>query len=122
MSRILAVAPKTCSIPLEARIGELKGRIDFYLNVERLADKDGKAVYRSNRGALQVVIPVMLGNRMVGVQREVVGESDQGELHLLEEVPVQPGGARFAVGSGEQILERQGRQARLRRAVHCAVA
>lgn len=85
--RTVTVPPKSFSILLEKATDKLDGRIDFYLNRERLEDKGGKAVYREARGKLQVVIPVMLGTRMIGAQREVIYSTNEGAICKVLSLP-----------------------------------
>lgn len=81
------VPSKTFSIPLDTPITKVSGNIYLYTNRERLADKDGVAKYRENKGALQAVIPVMLEKRMVGELREIIYSTKEGEICALASLP-----------------------------------
>ncbi len=85
----VTISPKTFSIPLETPVRGVNGRIDFYANVERLpgTDREGNAKYKNNKGALQVVIPIMLGDRMVGDMREVIFSTDKGAICKVAALP-----------------------------------
>ncbi|AOW21039.1 hypothetical protein [Urechidicola croceus] len=84
----VVIPAKSFSIPLETAINKVEGRIDFYTNVERLPnDSQNNAVYKNHTGAVQVVIPIMLGNRMVGSQYEVIYSTNKGSICKLSSLP-----------------------------------
>jgi hypothetical protein len=76
----VTVASKRFDIPLERAVSKVEGRIDFYMNLERLADQDGQASYKSAPGRLQAVIPIMRGTQMVGSKREVIYSTTDGTI------------------------------------------
>ncbi|MEO0345525.1 MAG: hypothetical protein AAF229_04620 [Pseudomonadota bacterium] len=85
-----SIAAKTFSIRLSERVSSVAGRIDFYLNQERRpgADAQGYAMYTNRRGAVQVVIPVMLGNREVGNGfRTVIFSAPDGGICSIDRLP-----------------------------------
>ncbi len=80
--RHLTIPPKALSVSLDRVISEVNGRIDFYLNTKRLpgTDSQGRAQYEKAVGAVQVVIPIMQGTRMVGDTREVIFSTNDGQV------------------------------------------
>lgn len=76
------IPQKRISVPLTARISNLSGRIDVYLNERRLpgTDNHGRAMYKADRGAVQMVIPVYKGTNDVSYHhwRDVVYRASNG--------------------------------------------
>ncbi|MEO0505125.1 MAG: hypothetical protein AAF090_03165 [Bacteroidota bacterium] len=85
----IVIPAKTFTIPLDEKISKVGGRIDFYMNRERLPgmDSQGKAMYRYPQGVLQVVVPVMKGNRMVGSLYEVIYRVKDGYFCEVKGLP-----------------------------------
>lgn len=92
--RHVTIPSKSFSIRLDQPIREVRGRIDFYLNTERLPDSNGAARYRAAKGRVQAVVPIMLGNRMVGVLREVIYSTADGEVCSIKSLPEATGWMR----------------------------
>jgi len=88
-TRVLTIPAKTFSILLDRTISSVNGRIDFYANTERLpgADSAGRAMYNEHNGALQVVIPIMYGDTMVGDEREVIFSTNEGVICKVADLP-----------------------------------
>jgi hypothetical protein len=76
----VVVPSKRFDIPLEQAVRRVEGRIDFYMNRERLDDKNGQARYKDAPGSLQVVIPIMRETQMVGSKREVIYSTSDGTI------------------------------------------
>jgi len=78
----VTISRKNYAVPLDRPITKVDGRIDFYLNTQRLEGTDGKgsAMYKASRGAIQVVVPIMQGNTMVGDMREVIYSTSEGGI------------------------------------------
>jgi len=76
----VTLAKKNYTVALDRPIKEIDGRIDFYLNTNRLEDVTGRAEYKDSRGSIQIVIPIMQGNTMIGDMREVIYSTSEGAI------------------------------------------
>lgn len=87
--KLIDLESRTFSIPLSEKVTSLDGRLDFYLNKERLVgtDAEGRAMYQNNVGALQVVISIMKGKKMVGTFRERILNSKDGTICAIRSLP-----------------------------------
>jgi len=87
--RKVTIPPKTFSVKVKSTISKVEGRIDFYTNRERLPGTNnmGQAIYKENKGALQVAIPIMNGNTMVGVHYEVIYSTNEGAICKVSSLP-----------------------------------
>ncbi|WP_282132776.1 hypothetical protein [Cellulophaga baltica] len=87
--KIIDLESRTFSVPLSEKITSLEGRMDFYLNKERLVDIDaeGRAMYENNVGVLQVVISIMKGKKMVGSFRERILDANDGSICTIRSLP-----------------------------------
>ena len=79
---------KSYSVSLDKTIKRIDGRIDFYLNTQRLegTDSKGRAKYKASRGAVQVVIPIIEGKRMVGDMREIIYSTSEGGICSISNI------------------------------------
>lgn len=81
------VAQKTFSIPLSTKISKIEGNIYIYVNRRRLADKNGIANYNENLpGHIQVIIPIMKGNTMIGSADEIIYSTNQGKICSIKDL------------------------------------
>ena len=87
--RTFTIPSKTLSVKTDRQINEVDGRIDFYLNTKRLpgADAQGRAMYESAKGSVQVVVPIMQGTTMVGDTRDVIFSSNEGTICSIASLP-----------------------------------
>jgi hypothetical protein len=83
----VTIPEQRVSVNLDQKINSIEGRIDFYLNEKRLPDKDGHARYEPAPGSVQIVVPVMQGNKLVGSTKEVIFSTNQGEICSLQGMP-----------------------------------
>lgn len=99
------------SVNLDRRIKSIAGRVDFYLNEKRLPgnDNQGKAMYKSAPGVVQVVIPIMRGKVMVGDTRQVIFSSNEGKICELQGLPQATGWMKMMHVSYLMLLEECGK-------------
>lgn len=91
---IVTIPEQRVSINLDQKVEFIEGRIDFYLNKKRLPNSNGHSKYEPKLGVVQIVVPVMKGNNMVGSTKEIIFSTSQGEVCALQNMPQATGWMR----------------------------